>query len=806
FVADWEREHGKVEVPQRRPPTGKRVAIVGSGPSGLTVAGDLALLGHEVIVLEAYYDAMSVVPALAPGAEQACSIAGLLELARHLKAHPPARTVVFAATSAHFLNKRGIIDFLDRHSRREKYYASRMTDPIDIKLFISLDLSSHTDELGIWNSTTSETHRRFFAPFGRRFMAYSDSLSPRLGRDPSETLVNGISPIRGMSWSAFVPGGISSNSQVVLNSGLPALAFVTVNDARFIVDTPLDLPDRVKVTTLVRQVEFLKGLFSIALDDPNLFADLEDFSPVLKDNLRSLSGRVRTFPQRSVDPDRPVRGAVVTLRRAGKSHKGIRLTRYELADRKGNFYAAGLPLGKTLVEAYLLDPDSGEITYAPDLGEQAKCVYSRSMNIRSVDSQTVVVFPCAATDFYDLVDPRYLNKLSSISILGPKGTAPRHHGYSIGMGSLEPIGTIFSKPDEPVKVLMSAGVLGYRMLLINSQSDEDEYEARGEGFELSRHGHLVRTSLQAAKDMWRLDEARMRQLRRHGIENQRLSRLHRRSGELIALAERAEAERRWDDFVAHTRAALGVESRAYPDVLNTQNDVIKGIVFFLALVIPAAFFGERLLFAASDIRWQLGGFAFLLMVIWMLISQVHPAFKLAHPVVILLAFAIMAMAIFVLGLVLSRFNRYMKEYKSQMSLGVHDSDISRVSASYAAFTLGISNIRRRRLRTTLTLSTLILLTFTVLSFTSFKFSLRFTGFATDNKGTYEGALIRDRGWKALEPSKLRYTRSSFEHEALVSPRSWYMISETEKNFIKVKHGDRSAKALGVLGLTPHERE
>ncbi|MFQ6131101.1 MAG: NADPH-dependent glutamate synthase [Armatimonadota bacterium] len=56
FVADWEREHGKVEVPQRRPPTGKRVAIVGSGPSGLTVAGDLALLGHEVIVLEALHE------------------------------------------------------------------------------------------------------------------------------------------------------------------------------------------------------------------------------------------------------------------------------------------------------------------------------------------------------------------------------------------------------------------------------------------------------------------------------------------------------------------------------------------------------------------------------------------------------------------------------------------------------------------------------------------------------------------------------------------------------------------------------
>ena len=53
FLADWERnqqKHGKIEVP---PSTGKKVAIVGAGPAGLTVAGDLAKLGHNVAVFEA---------------------------------------------------------------------------------------------------------------------------------------------------------------------------------------------------------------------------------------------------------------------------------------------------------------------------------------------------------------------------------------------------------------------------------------------------------------------------------------------------------------------------------------------------------------------------------------------------------------------------------------------------------------------------------------------------------------------------------------------------------------------------------
>ncbi len=55
FVADWEREHDEVEIPECAPPTGKKVAVIGSGPAGLTVAADLALLGHTVTIFEALH-------------------------------------------------------------------------------------------------------------------------------------------------------------------------------------------------------------------------------------------------------------------------------------------------------------------------------------------------------------------------------------------------------------------------------------------------------------------------------------------------------------------------------------------------------------------------------------------------------------------------------------------------------------------------------------------------------------------------------------------------------------------------------
>ena len=56
FLADWEAAEGKIEVPDMAPKTGKKVAIVGAGPAGITVANDLIILGHDVTVFEALHE------------------------------------------------------------------------------------------------------------------------------------------------------------------------------------------------------------------------------------------------------------------------------------------------------------------------------------------------------------------------------------------------------------------------------------------------------------------------------------------------------------------------------------------------------------------------------------------------------------------------------------------------------------------------------------------------------------------------------------------------------------------------------
>ena len=56
FIADYERTSGQLGLPPIAPPTGKSVAIVGSGPAGLSAAGDLVQKGHRVRVFEALHE------------------------------------------------------------------------------------------------------------------------------------------------------------------------------------------------------------------------------------------------------------------------------------------------------------------------------------------------------------------------------------------------------------------------------------------------------------------------------------------------------------------------------------------------------------------------------------------------------------------------------------------------------------------------------------------------------------------------------------------------------------------------------
>src|SRR5207247_4752136 len=123
----------------------------------------------------------------------------------------------------------------------------------------------------------------------------------------------------------------------------------------------------------------------------------------------------------------------------------------------------------------------------------------------------------------------------------------------------------------------------------------------------------------------------------------------------------------------------------------------------------------------------------------------------------------------------------------------------------AAFSLGISNMRRRKARTVLTCVTLVLLTFIVLSFTSVVSGMRFNIVPSPGTPRYNGIMLRTAMWETLEESSYRLLNDEFGGAHPVAPRAWFFGTQMgEQTFLSVTRGDKKFDARAVLGLSPAE--
>ncbi len=790
-------------------------------------------LKDKLVCIEAYYDSMSIVPALAPGAEAACSVATMLELAREFKANPPACSVLFLATSAHHLHRAGIFDFLHRYAGANvsKDSANRLPD-----LMISLDLSSQNRVVGatvedcVSTLRSQHRYRREFLRHARRFRAYADAYGAAVGLASDEIYLNLIQPEGGGSVWSFLPDGIRLNGTAAVMGGVPAVSMVTVQDPRQSIDSPLDSAGAVNVSNLADQARFLAYALRLGLSD----AELLDAPKMPGSTLRRFRGRLVTFdPGKSFVPDDPVVGGVglLALGRAGAARVsqggvGVRGHRIGVADAEGWFELLNAESYKYwdqwTIEGYSLDEASGDIVMAVDLGLEGAAQYPVDFTFdRAVKTRSAVLFPCVATDLYDLVDPRYLSERDKLSMFDTGNAQPFAYGYSMGASlprtsTSAAYATVFSKPGMRLKIGVASSLLGQRMLFLDAESSQTRRAAQGLGYEMDQNRLIANTPFQVLRDMHTLNESRINMVNRYGIENKRLERLHTAAGSALEKARQAIESLQWDTFIEHARRGLGLESRAYPDVLGTANDVIKGIVFYMALLLPFAFFCERLFFAFPDLKRRIPAFVGIFAVSYLLLRLVHPAFRIVETSeVILLGIVILALCLIVLWISTRRFETLMHKMK-QESARVHQTDVSRAGATASAFGLGVSNMRRRKVRTFLTCTAVVLLMFTVLSFTSVQTSLRPRKVLRPNTPAYQGALVRDRSWVAMKHLALEHLEGEFDGVGTLVRRSWLLPRRPQMDFLKlvidVRSADRAdagkhmARAFGLVGFEPGETD
>ncbi len=683
-----------------------------------------------------------------------------------------------------------------------------------VYLWFSVDLSSHNNTFGIFYKgyfyDMRESIQWKFSDIGKKAREYSDLIATALG--VPVRLVDGINAIQGKSWRTYMAGKLAMSHEVATLSGIPGLGFATVHDSRPWVDTPMDRLEHVQMSNLVEQTRFLSCLLMdmIGIDDPRDLYDLE-----LADDFVEIKGRAVQFnPETSLFPDDPMVGSIAVARTGTKTAMGVRSEIFDIVDEDGRFCLPGLPNsrargGTITVEAYLLGDEDGRVRMAPDMGVTGAEQYPNKVAMdQDVKPVTVVMFDCKPVAIFDMVDQRFSQLLREIQVYDAQTDAsPYEFGYCLPLppqqftSAYEPVAVVFVPSGTKVKITMGASLLGLRFLLVNP-TDREEL---GEGYLVDRYPSLHATPYRVAMDMWLLDDTRMADMSRHGITNQRVESSHEEAGEHLRLAQQYLRERTYDKFFTAARAAWSYESRAYPDVRSTADDVVKGVMFYLALLMPFAVFAERLFVGAREIKGQIIGTVAFFIGIFILIALVHPAFAITFtPMIILLAFIILALTVIVVGIIIQKFEEQMREMRWEQT-GVREADVGRLSASAAAFNLGISNMRRRKIRTLLTCTTLVLLTFTVLSTTSIKQTIRSNRIRLPHTAAYNGIMIRDKTWTPIGEPTTRVMRNEFGEDFAVAPRAWYFSARIGKqSFVDVSRAGAGYSATAMVGLTPEE--
>jgi len=771
----------------------------------------------RLIVLTTHYDAMSVVPGVAPGAEHAASMAALLQIAEVLRASEPGYTVLCLATSGHYAALSGITDFLTRHARTGRRFLEAIPPEHRIlpDVLINLDLSSGSDQVAVF----SEGYTEFFdkqqetailkrtAPFGRRLEVYAQT---QFGKEAPRRYMDGILPV-GRSTGDLFPTFIAMDHEPAHRAGLTAFSFVTPNDLRIRVDTPADLPEYMRFDALTRQIETISALMMALTRDPEAL-DIPD-AP-MKDLGRNLTGRIVEWDRSKelFTPKTPLPGSLVTLRTDWGNYSGVRTLKTTIADSVGAFAFYNLPALNTFrVRAYRFD-ENGDIAYAPDLGEEGAKMFPVDIPATGeVIGCVQVLFRCRSLDLMETLDPASLFDLGALTVLNAHNAGLRKFGADFYDDFGGKSAVVYAPPGSVVKALASAGPASIKYLmthtpdkmLTNPVPPEDIDEtvrtaAQGQGYPVDA-GIVTYPMYRTAQDLWVLD------MIRHGVKNDRASLLHAQARQALLDARESLARLDYTGFVAGARKAWGLEVRAYPDIKATADDTVKAVIFYFILVLPFAFIIERLLFGFTDIRRQMTAFGGLFVLVFLILQRVHPAFKLSMtPYIVFLAFVIMALGAVVMFLLTSKFNGEMNRIKSQAT-GVHETDIGRLSATGVAINLGISNIRKRKMRSTLTAITLILLTFTVLSFTSYSTSLQFYKIVRPNTPSYQGALIRNPSWWSLDTLLPDYLTGALGNVAIIAPRAMWMADFTSSR-VDYENRETGEKSFitALMGFSPNE--
>jgi len=664
----------------------------------------------------------------------------------------------------------------------------------EIAAFISLHLSSHGNGIGAF-------HQGFLYKLKARvnrtgiFSDIADLLAKTSRQSKSTTpYIETLRPSRLRSWDSWFLDKPALGGEVASLGGYLGISLVSTADARALWGTPWDTTEYINWDTLRNQALLITDMVQAMAGAEKLHS-----GKLPRKGLATVTGRANLLLQGELFANFPAAETVLLAYQGTRKH-------YATVDATGRFQIKGVAdkkhvLDKLILEGYRFDKESGKVIWAIDKKLTGKKNYRVKVRKRHAKTD-LTLFPCTETTIFGLLEPRNFNYLTKITLLdGRRDAPPQHYWYSRIDTRKSTMASIYTEPGTWLKATLSDNVLTRKMILTNGT----EENSMGFGYSVDQHNAILNTVYRAAKDIWTLLSPRITNLESHGIFDDKISKLEERGLTALLRADNSLTNHDYAGFSKAAAEAMALANRVYMQVEKTQKDVLFGVLFYIALFVPFAFCMERFLFNYANIYKRIVAFSGILLILIAIIRQVHPAFQLAYsPTVVILAFFILGLSLMVSLIIFFRFEEEMILLQRRAS-HKRPSEISHWKAFTAAFFLGVSNLRRRRIRTILTCLTLIILTFTIMSFTTVKSGERQSRLFFQDTAPYQGLLLKRVDWRSMPVEAVDSLVDGFENTEGIAPRIWLEARDaTQAVHVPLQYGKNSAELQGLIGLSPAE--
>ena len=663
--------------------------------------------------------------------------------------------------------------------------------------FVSLHLSSHGDGIGAFNQgwlyPLKATVNRV-SPYSQ-INDVLQAAGKELGQTPLAGMFKDtLRPSDKRPWQSYLPDRPKLNGEVSALAGFLGLTLATTHDMRWRWGTPYDTAESVDWDYAHRQALLVGALIARLAEAPLLTTGSKS-----RNGFATVTGRANFLRQGELFADQPAPGSVIMAFQGPSRY-------YSMVDPLGRFRFHGAAdrkhvLQSFIIEGYRFDARSGAVQWAIDKKLTGKTAYRLKINRRQMETD-LVMFSCRETTLFNLLEPRTFNYMTKLNLIDARREAsPLRYWYSRIDTRASVITSTYLEPETRLKMTLSDTVLRKKLILLNAT----EQSPQGSGYHVQQYPLLHNTPYLVARDMWALLKPRIETLERHGIFNQRIRQLQLQGESAMARAADALEKMQYDRFGESAARAWALASRVYDDVEQTQKDVLFGVLFYIALFVPFSFCMERLLFSYRSIYKRIVAFLVILLLLIGVIYHFHPAFQLAYsPTIVILAFFIMGLSLLVTLIIFLRFEDEMTALQRR-SRNIQSGELSHWKAFAAAFLLGVSNLRRRRLRTALTCLTLIILTFTIMSFTAVKSSRQYSRLLYQPQAPYNGFLLKHVNWQSLPAEALGPLTDAFDRDGWLAPRVWLEGDDRTRAVpIPLVHKGRRFEGFGLVGLGAQE--